>query len=165
MKRALNNSQSYEYHSDSCRGERSKLLRTSSPSQYPADELPRFTCPLYARAPDRLRTARACSGRGFRDISRLKEHIYRCHYKQWSCGRCRESFDSETDLIAHHRKPTQCPLVGDQPGDPISRGIDHAAIRLLRSRKETKSCQDDEDKWYTIWSIIFPGTAPPKSPC
>lgn len=124
----------------------------------------RWACPFYVRSPEQFRSSKACAGLGFPDISRLKEHLYRCHSQKASCPRCRSSFGDTTEMIAHMRYPESCKLEVDDTQDAVKKGIGVAAMESLRSRKRTVH-QRHEDRWYEIWRIVFPGHSPPSSPC
>lgn len=122
-----------------------------------------FACPLYAAFPHRYTRDTLCASRGWVEIPRLKEHIYRCHY-QTSCERCLETFKQEKDLVAHRRQSTSCPRKDNSCRDPVAQGIGQDKMSMLKSRKRS-SCQTPEDKWGEIWNILFPGVKPPETPC
>lgn len=123
---------------------------------------PRWACPFYLASPDHFKDSKACAGPGFPEISRLKEHIYRCHWRK-TCARCHASFDDEAELTLHFQQPEACSLTREVKPDPVTGTVDSATIGKLRSRKGMP--QDETQKWYQIWRIIFPGRPPPGSPC
>jgi hypothetical protein len=150
---------------DSSKDARSKRAKTKdSTASHVAvqDRSIRWACPFYLASPSNFKSAKACAGPGFPEISRLKEHIYRCHSRN-TCQRCHTSFDDEAKLNSHILQPEACSLTQEVTPDPVTEGIDRAALGLLRSRKGMP--QDETAKWYQIWKIIFPDRQPPGSPC
>ncbi|KAI0130020.1 hypothetical protein BJ170DRAFT_297333 [Xylariales sp. AK1849] len=161
MKRELNSNDDYSIASEK---KRSRTM-TGSVHESPWHQRSlRLACPFYVLSPDRFKSVKACSGLGFLEISRLKEHLYRCHSsRRILCARCRLSFDDEKDLDAHYKQPEACDVTRETSREVLAEGIDGAATCLLRSRKRTSAHTNDQ-KWYEIWGILFPHRPRPESP-
>lgn len=122
----------------------------------------RLACPFYTAYPSQFQTIKACTSPGFRDISRVKEHIRRCHLKQnYQCRRCHDVFDNEADLDNHTNQLEVCKLIRS---DPISISINQDTMCEINSRKRTRG-PSEKEKWNQIWEILFPDRQPPESPC
>ncbi|KAH8652269.1 hypothetical protein BX600DRAFT_472202 [Xylariales sp. PMI_506] len=127
-----------------------------------ADSL-RWACPFFILLPGRFKSVKACAGAGFTDISRLKEHLYRCHSRPPSCARCHSVFINESGLTAHLQRPESCSLVKSDVKYCPEDGIDQQTMLAIRSRKRTAN-QSDMDKWNDIWNQLFPNRPLPDSP-
>ena len=134
-----------------------KKTRSESPSRHP------FACPLWAAYKERYAPSSICASRGWMEIPRLKEHIYRCHY-QTSCDRCLETFKQDKDLVAHRRQAISCQRKDNSSRDPVAQGISQHTMNLLKSRKRSSS-QTAEEKWFEIWNILFPHLDLPGTSC
>jgi len=98
---------------------------------------------------------RGCSSGYWPDISRLKQHLYRVHWRRHHCSRCYAKFDSKQSLDRHSQHACtaqECPY-------PEKFGDDK--YNEIRRKRPTNS---PEEVWYTIYSILFPGSPPPSSP-
>ncbi|KAI1395018.1 hypothetical protein F4819DRAFT_221251 [Hypoxylon fuscum] len=119
-----------------------------------------LACPFSIACQSQLQASKVCIRRGFRNISRVKEHIRRCHISSnLKCQRCHQTFVHTADLEDHVRQQI-CQFM---PSNPIIEGISQATMCEIKSRKRT--CGPSEtDKWYQIWNILFPNYQQPKSP-
>lgn len=91
-----------------------------------------------------------------------REHIYRTHLKRLVCPRCADKFSTDQALEVHLRADDMC-----KKKDFVSLdGIDREQEKKLRARPK-KDNTTPEEKWTSIYRIIFPDT--PKdsipSPC
>ncbi|KAK7937514.1 uncharacterized protein PG986_014382 [Apiospora aurea] len=125
-----------------------KKTRSEAPSRHP------FACPLWAAYKERYAPNSICASRGWMEIPRLKEHLYRFHY-QTSCDRCLETFKQDKDLVVHRRQAIPCQRKDNRSRDPVVQGIGQDTMSMLKSRKRS-SCQNAEEKWFEIWDIMFP---------
>lgn len=124
----------------------------------------RFACPFHIAAPEKYDNS-TCAHGGWRDIPRLKEHLYRRHYhRRITCERCSKSFPQEKELFAHRRQAVPCPVAEIKTHNPIVDGMRESTMNLLKSRKRS-STADDEEKWFEIWDAVFPDRERPDSPC
>ncbi|KAH8680754.1 hypothetical protein BX600DRAFT_504509 [Xylariales sp. PMI_506] len=134
-------------------------------------QTPDLGCPFFIASPQSFHHSSTCASRGWQTISRVKEHLQRCHYTPgcgFSCDRCLENFPSEDELFRHQRRAEACPRVEIQSRDLVKQSISEPAMTKLKSRSKRRrgqSCDADaSEKWYEIWRILFPGTPLPKSP-
>ncbi|KAI1314157.1 hypothetical protein F5Y03DRAFT_4559 [Xylaria venustula] len=136
----------------------------SSTSQKPraptARKMPdrKLACPFFKRDGG---TQRSCMGPGWASISRLKEHLYRCHTAPKNqCYRCRQGFHSATLLATHQRALEPCPL-NEAPLAAILTGDQEAQLRC-RARKPAGYSM--KEQWEAVYRIVFPGENPIPSP-
>lgn len=131
-----------------------------------SNDMLRLACPFYVRYPDNFNLAKSCTGLGFDTVSRLKEHIYRCHAqaRTVTCPRCQTRFDDQKSMNTHLKELKMCKIVEKDRQDTVIEVVSDDAMRLLRSRKGSKH-QSNEDRWYDIWNTLFPDDCMPQSPC
>lgn len=92
-----------------------------------------------------------------------REHLYRCHAQQsFSCPRCVASFEKQKDLDDHLRSQDPCKIANRKDG--LQQTINKTQIERLKKRKGLYG-QDDVQKWFEIWGILFPTHERPLSPC
>lgn len=115
----------------------------------------RFACPYYKRNPRRHQTFTSCRDPGFTTVARLKEHLYRRHLLPIQCNRCCSIFENESQLREHQRDPRGCEIQEQVPLE----GFDKAQERKLKSKKRSTVCQTEEDKWKSVYRILFPDDA------
>ncbi|KAI3329087.1 hypothetical protein HD806DRAFT_481656 [Xylariaceae sp. AK1471] len=126
----------------------------------------RLACPFFKNDPKKFGLSRACSGPGWTEFHRVKEHITRCHTPDnlkspWICTRCCENFKSEDTLILHQRGKERCPVNEEETMDGFI-NLDQAIN--LRSRKKKTADMTDEEKWYEAYRILFPSQDSAKYP-
>ena len=99
-----------------------------------------------------------CGSCCLRDISRLKQHLYRVHSKpSYYCGSCFQSFKSREDLDQHARQRPPCEISDARFADRMTDSQFQAIKRrVLRG--------DPPELWFNIYSILFPGVPKPPSP-
>ncbi|OJD31267.1 zinc finger c2h2-type protein [Diplodia corticola] len=120
----------------------------------------RLACPFFKRKPTNTRPS--CVYPGFKNIARLKEHLYRQHMLPPNlCARCQETFESEAQLRDHTRILVPCPLSPDKHGE----GITLEQEKALKSKKRTtkSGINTDEEKWKDVYTILFPNETPPSA--
>ncbi|KAF2493129.1 hypothetical protein BU16DRAFT_563306 [Lophium mytilinum] len=117
----------------------------------------RLACPYFKHNPSKYRDITPCRGPGWTELSRLKEHIYRCHSLPPRCTRCCQIFKSESDVTAHSRLPEGCEVRDGEPPE----GIDGCQIQKLRSKKRGQFSNTREDRWSYVYSVLFPNMAIP----
>ncbi|GAB1317820.1 hypothetical protein MFIFM68171_08030 [Madurella fahalii] len=92
-----------------------------------------------------------CAIRSWPTISRLKEHLYRRHYKI-HCQRCKQTFNDARELTDHEMSALGCEVIDiDPPGD-----ITTYQEKQLKSRKHGARRQTEEEKWADIYRLLFP---------
>ncbi|TPX19109.1 uncharacterized protein E0L32_011182 [Thyridium curvatum] len=113
----------------------------------PMDNHRLLACPYYQRDSMGPGIKQACRGPGFRDVSRLKEHLYRSHY-QHRCQRCGEVCANARALDQHHQQVVSCELrLWQQETDP-SEGFGREKRDEIKRR-----CTSS---WAQIYRILFP---------
>ncbi|KAH7109639.1 hypothetical protein B0J11DRAFT_401388, partial [Dendryphion nanum] len=120
----------------------------------------RFACPYYKRNPGRHQTFTSCRDPGFVTVARLKEHLYRRHLLPAQCHRCCMTFASETSLREHQRDIRGCEIREQIPLE----GFDKEQERKLKSKKRGQKAQNEEEKWKSVFAILFPDDNPESMP-
>ncbi|KIW66453.1 hypothetical protein PV04_05788 [Phialophora macrospora] len=123
-----------------------------------------FACPFckydkskYSEQNVQEKQYRGCSSGYWPDISRLKQHLYRVHWRRIHCTRCYARFDRKDQLDQHRRAPVACPLVDC----PYPEKFDEAQYNEIRRKRPAST---SEQVWYTIYAILFPDLPQPASP-
>lgn len=124
----------------------------------------RFACPFTKRFRDQPPKTSACICKGFSTAHRVKEHLYRVHLQhRYTCFRCYEKFDNDTQLKAHARAAEICEAV-DEP--PDEQELDAEQEKQLKSKKLARDASE-ETKWASIYLVCFRDAAEADvpSPC
>ncbi|KAK0721287.1 hypothetical protein B0T21DRAFT_351254 [Apiosordaria backusii] len=113
----------------------------------------KFACPFRKHDPQKysLQEYEVCTVRSWGTISRLKEHLYRRHYKI-HCQRCKQTFNDFRELADHEMSPQGCEVVHAPPPCDIST----IQEKQLKSRKHNARRKTDEEKWGEIYQLLFP---------
>ncbi|KAG4441018.1 hypothetical protein IFR05_003473 [Cadophora sp. M221] len=94
------------------------------------------------------------------DIAKLKEHLYRRHYVEFQCQRCKFRFTSKSKLCQHAELDVAC-----EPHSRTAKDGFTSDIKLvLLSKKKSFPNQDEGDKWKEIYQLLFPLTDTTMSP-
>lgn len=102
----------------------------------------------------------------------VRSHILRKHLQESHCPRCGDKFPNDptgtnrSDHILACQAP-QCAFyypgaTPEQWRDILASGRNRANSRAHGNRG--RATHTDEDEWFFIWDILFPGTARPPSP-
>lgn len=118
----------------------------------------RFACPFRKHNPEKYNRVDydICANKDWPTIPRLKEHLYRRHYKI-HCQRCKQTFSDARQLTIHEMAPEACELLDVKPPGDITTSQE----RQLKSRKHTYRRQSDEEKWREIYRLLFPNDIVP----
>ncbi|KAK5223022.1 hypothetical protein LTR72_005859 [Exophiala xenobiotica] len=100
---------------------------------------------------------RGCASGYWPDISRLKQHLYRVHWRRLHCVRCYAKFDRKELLDQHVRGSQPCALVDC----PYPEKFDDGQYNDIRRKRPANT---PEQVWYIIYGTLFPGQAQPSSP-
>ncbi|OIW32952.1 hypothetical protein CONLIGDRAFT_156815 [Coniochaeta ligniaria NRRL 30616] len=120
----------------------------------------RMACPYFKRNPVKYNRS-VCCGPGFLGLHRVKEHVYRKHSTpDHCCPRCRSTFKTEAQLNDHMRSETPCDIVSKMEEEEE---CNPEQQRLLRARTNTTTLTDEE-RWRTMYTILFPNTTTVPSP-
>jgi len=126
----------------------------------------RFACPFRKHDPQTyaiLRGHARCAVAKLPSVSRVKEHLFRCHLAPIHCPRCWRVFDSSQELESHMLVQAERICDVGNSGNP-PKGITAEQAKVLRSRKKSSARQSEEDRWMEIYQVLFPGEPRPKSP-
>ncbi|KAI0404090.1 hypothetical protein F4802DRAFT_598496 [Xylaria palmicola] len=113
-----------------------------------------LACPFAKKDPARHRQCYRYVLTRIRDV---KQHLGRRHRLPLYCSRCMQTFEDESERDQHIRA-RDCP---ERPFAPME-GISERQKLQLGRRVSSK--MTEEQQWYTIFDILFPGCARPKSP-
>ncbi|RMZ76687.1 hypothetical protein DV738_g4851, partial [Chaetothyriales sp. CBS 135597] len=100
---------------------------------------------------------RGCSSGYWPDVSRLKQHLYRVHWRGRHCNRCYKTFKRPEDMEEHRRESKPC----TERECPFPEKFDDEKYNEIRRKRPSAS---PEEVWYVIYRILFPGQEPPASP-
>ncbi|KAH7395480.1 hypothetical protein BKA64DRAFT_59994 [Cadophora sp. MPI-SDFR-AT-0126] len=124
----------------------------------------KFACPFRKRDPQTytvLGRHTRCVIAQLKSVSRVKEHLFRCHLAPIHCPRCWCEFDTLTNLEDHIKAENICKK--RDSGHP-PKGITAEQERILRSRKKSPAGQSEEERWMEIYQLLFPNEPCPTSP-
>ncbi|KAL6243486.1 hypothetical protein RBB50_009478 [Rhinocladiella similis] len=123
-----------------------------------------FACPFCKYDKDRYsernvqeKHYRGCASGYWPDISRLKQHLYRVHWRRIHCVRCYTKFERKDLLDQHVRESQPCGLVEC----PYPEKFDDGQYNDIRRKRPANT---PEQVWFIIYGILFPGQAQPSSP-
>ncbi|GKU00868.1 unnamed protein product [Fusarium langsethiae] len=130
---------------------------------------PRFACPFYKHDPAKFATSRSCVGPGWKQVHRVKEHVFRSHkLPEHQCPRCFKAFESAEALSDHSRSSDPCQV---QTRTAQEEGINASQEKQLHTRAKKNNAASnlervevDENRWNEMYNIIFPNEEPPSSP-
>ncbi|KAK0729610.1 hypothetical protein B0H67DRAFT_677615 [Lasiosphaeris hirsuta] len=113
-----------------------------------------FACPFWKKDP--LVHSR-CYKLELKEVRRVKQHLYRNHAQLIRCPRCQEVFPNQTSCNGHIEN-VDCirrPKILDE-------GINQDQATELSKRGSSTLSQ--EQRWFVVWEIVFPGAPEPASP-
>jgi NAD-dependent SIR2 family protein deacetylase len=90
---------------------------------------------------------------GNRELTVIREHLYKKHMVRTHCYRCFATFKNEEELEHHARQEPQCEKC-DKPAEQMI-GVTKIAKEKLKARTSL-SALSDVDKWKHIYGIVFP---------
>ncbi|VUC30289.1 unnamed protein product [Clonostachys rosea] len=123
--------------------------RRTSPETYDKAEHGLFACPFTKRYPEK--NWPKCQKKAFKEVHRIKEHIYRTHMLAPHCERCFAEFETEAERAAHSRLRVPCDVI-EPPAAMI--GVTADIKNKLKSRKG-KQNWDEDSKWRAMYTILF----------
>ncbi|KAI6502132.1 hypothetical protein MCOR13_005479 [Pyricularia oryzae] len=119
----------------------------------------RISCPYFKRFPEVFCSRRTCLGPGFDGMNRLKEHLYRTHFKKFACSRCGMDFGDNKRLDEHMRALEPCFAVDLRPDQGF---MSHPQWNEIQTNR--KHGVEVEDKWRQIYLVLFPDADPSAIP-
>lgn len=87
--------------------------------------------------------------------------MYRHHKRKIQCVRCWLYFKCQNDLDIHLDVENICERQPGQPADGMTPDME----KELRSRKKLPENQNDEDRWASMYRVLFPDAEGVPSPC
>ncbi len=145
-----------------------------------------IACPFYKRDPERYH---GCMwGIELSDLRSLRQHVIVHHHQPDYCPTCHSLFDSGAVRDRHiisrccSRPKTLTPLPAGVSEDQVGRLIrleeagwkqkgkqkrkrkrSTGSVRGARKPRNKTVALSEEEKWFLIWDIVFPGVPPPLS--
>lgn len=129
----------------------SQKSRTGSSGKLPSRLL---ACPFYKWKPH---THRQCRNKVLRKICRMKYHLWRGHLMPIHCDVCFMEFDNTQDRATHIRQ-RNCELRDPKAWDCITEE------QRAQIKRRVKTKMTEEEQWYEVYRILFPGDPVPDSP-
>lgn len=134
-----------------------ELDATQAPEKLFACPYCKFDKPRYSERNVHEKHYRGCASGYWPDISRLKQHLYRVHWRKLHCVRCYAKFERKELLDKHSRAAQPCAVAEC----PFPEKFDDAQYNDIRRKRPAHSA---EQVWYIIYGILFPGQSRPNSP-
>ena len=124
-----------------------------------------FACPYAKYNPVRYSerneveaSYRGCSSKLLRNISRVKQHLYRIHTRPAQyCPRCGREFDGQDLLEAHIRETTTCNVQELPFKEKMTTEQKDSVHKKTPGKHPCKA-------WFEIFRILFPDARKPSSP-
>jgi len=111
-----------------------------------------FACPFWKKDPQRHRD---CYRYTLNRIGDVKQHMLRRHTHLY-CQRCSRTFPDDESLTSHLDNDSCQRYPNRQP-----EGITQSQQNELKRKRKNRS---DEEQWFVMWDIVFPGRQRPSSP-
>ncbi|KAK3984306.1 hypothetical protein QBC44DRAFT_253140 [Cladorrhinum sp. PSN332] len=118
-----------------------------------------MACPVYASNPQRHWRC-ASLEQPLETAAAVREHVATAHRRPHYCPACGAIFRSASASNRHIQAQT-CP-VRVISRDEIDGVPEDNMARL--NRWSPQRSQSDEERWYSIWDILFPGIEAPSTP-
>ncbi|KAF1977876.1 hypothetical protein BU23DRAFT_596186 [Bimuria novae-zelandiae CBS 107.79] len=125
-----------------------------SKKKSPFNRIPqrRLKCPFYQRDPEKY-TENACSGKGFTEMAKLKDHLKRVHMQPLRCPRCYIEAHSNEQLLEHLSRDDKC----TKRTPPHDERISPQILNVLNFKKSPfTNARTAEEKWKMMYRILFP---------
>ncbi|KAL3300718.1 Het domain protein [Colletotrichum asianum] len=113
-----------------------------------------LACPFWKKDPE---NHRQCHKKVLSKIKYVKQHLYQSHEAPITSACCGAVFETE-DAHDQHVRARQCQII---PGGVQRQGLTRAQIQEIHRRADPR--KTEEEKWFAIWSICFPGHPRPTS--
>jgi len=113
-----------------------------------------LACPFWKKDPV---TYSRCYRLGLKEVKHVKQHLRRNHRAAIRCPRCQQVFP-DRESCDRHIRDEDC----DRGARVLDEGISESQVNEL-GRKGPSSL-NQEQRWYAVWRIVFPGIEPPASP-
>ncbi|KAK1705867.1 hypothetical protein BDP67DRAFT_387402, partial [Colletotrichum lupini] len=115
-----------------------------------------LACPFWKFNTDKYHV---CVTKKLTRVRDVKQHLKRSHTPEHYCQRCFKIFANEDSLRGHVSNPEGWTCLLNETG--ALDGISHEQSRNLH--RKSAPGQTDENQWFAIWDILFPGKTKPRS--
>ncbi|KAK1455660.1 hypothetical protein CMEL01_04420 [Colletotrichum melonis] len=115
-----------------------------------------LACPFWKFNTDKYHV---CVTKKLTRVRDVKQHLKRSHTPEHYCQRCFKIFANEDSLRGHVSNPEGWTCLLNETG--ALDGISHEQSRNLHRKSAPR--QTDENQWFAIWDILFPGKTKPRS--
>ncbi|KAF4937094.1 hypothetical protein CGCF245_v005921 [Colletotrichum fructicola] len=153
--RQVGHTNAWEYANDSdlWSPEEQPLKRSDRNTLRPTDRA--LACPYLMQDPTTYESRQGCRGAAFHDVSRLKEHLYRCHRQKPHCTKCGEPFVDEASQANH--EVCSSDFVDSVSGKFLQefKGFNKEQEAKLKDKKRKRG-GSKVAKWKDIFDILFP---------
>ena len=119
----------------------------------PDERKRRLACPFYKRYPEEFHE---CGCKDYENTSRIKQHLTKRHRQPNLCPSCHREF-RDYAVMANHIRERNCET---RPQETVF-CVSQRQEEQLKSRSTHKT---NEERWYAIFKILFPGDPLPSSP-
>ncbi|KAK0641155.1 hypothetical protein B0T16DRAFT_209796 [Cercophora newfieldiana] len=141
--------------SDRDDGDKRQKPNSAFPESHPKHLPRKLACPFYKRHPNSGDLHKSCRFSGWKTGHRIKEHIYRRHYKlEYQCPRCWTSFDEKRKFDDHIVAEQRCEAK-IRPEQGESRYITEPQHQELKKRDGGRKVSE-EVRWARIYGVLFP---------
>ncbi|KAF4873469.1 hypothetical protein CGCSCA1_v007220 [Colletotrichum siamense] len=113
-----------------------------------------LACPFWKKDHE---NHRQCHKKVLSKIKYVKQHLYHSHEAPITSACCGAVFETE-DAHDQHVRARQCQII---PGGVQRQGLSRAQIQEIHRRADPR--KTEEEKWFAIWDICFPGHPHPTS--
>ncbi|KAH0420397.1 hypothetical protein CcaCcLH18_14030 [Colletotrichum camelliae] len=114
-----------------------------------------LACPFWKKDPE---NHRQCHKKVLSQIKYVKQHLYQFHEAPITSACCGAVFETE-EAHDEHVRARQCQII---PGGVQKQGLTRAQIQEIHRRRADPK-KNQEEKWFAIWDICFPGYPRPTS--
>jgi hypothetical protein len=113
----------------------------------------RLACPYWKKEPE---LHRGCYKKVLSQVKYVKLHLYRFHEAPICCPCCGSLFEDESSRDQHARA-RECEVRVFIP----TGGLTRAQLKEIHQRADPKL--SEEQQWFKIWDVVFPGHPRPQS--
>ncbi|KAJ2982225.1 hypothetical protein NUW58_g6490 [Xylaria curta] len=134
--------------------------RRIKPRSGPARRRLTFACPFYLHNKE---AHRGCLNYELKRIVDVRQHIYRSHVQSSYCSRCGIEFQDDHNYSQRDAHITEgnCAV---NSNIPLHTGATSDQLGNMSNPATHGRGANDEERWYSIWRIMFPGDDDPPSP-
>ncbi|KAH7095387.1 chitin synthase-domain-containing protein [Paraphoma chrysanthemicola] len=113
-----------------------------------------FACPYVKHDPLEYSEVPSCYKSGWKSISGVRQHVYRCHILPIKCPGCAQEFESSRLFARHLHTEAHCDRSLDEIDEPV-KGLE-TLLQKIKTPKVTPGDPSEEDMWKVIYTSLFP---------